>query len=251
MISISDLSRRLLAPILSGASALVVLGCAVGPTLAAPRNPDVEVAEILNRAADLQDHSAHRAAVASCDRALRLRPNSAQAFDIRGKSLVWLGHTTAGLQDINRAIKLDPEVYMYYRDRAYAYVDLKQLQLAIDDLARAQLCKKKPEAHEVANNMRMRAELLTQVHKYKDALVDYDRALKLEPRMADNWISRGHTYFQMGEYQKAVDDYTAAIKIAPKDLRVYGYRAGAYKKLGMKAQAAADLKMTDAGALDF
>ena len=230
--------------------ALALAAFALLPATAADQWQQAVGAKI-ERARQLQAHGHYRESLDYCRALLRNMPDCAAALALCGDAEVALGQADKGLQDFDRAIKLQPGIYEYYKGRAFAYVELKNPRAAIADLNAAQNCKVKPIPGLLANDIRARAELLADQHQYARALADYALAIKTDPGNIDNFTSRGHTYFDMGRYQNAVDDYTLAIKMKPSDLRTFGFRASAYSKLGKKNEADADLKRTNEASLDF
>src|SRR5947207_15835707 len=53
--------------------------------------------------------------------------------------------------------------------------------------------------------------------KPKEALVQYDTAIKANPKLADAYFNRGNAYYDLNENPQAIRDYTDAICLNPKD----------------------------------
>jgi len=206
---------------------------------------------MIERARQLQLHNHYRESLEYCHSILKSEPDCAAALALRGAAEVAIGQVAQAKIDLDRAIKLQPGVYSYYRARAFAYIELNKTEAAISDLLAAEKCHDLPVPSKLSNDRRARAELLAGQHKYDLAMAVYAQAIKTAPHDIDNFTSRGHTYFNMGRYQNAVDDYTLAIKIKPSDIRTFGYRASAYSKLGQLEKANADLRAANQGALDY
>ncbi len=75
---------------------------------------------------------------------------------------------------------------------------------------------------------------------YDRAIVDYSKAIVLDPKVANYWYSRGVSYYSKSEYTKALADDTRAIELRPTDGSLYQSRSLDYDKLGDKARAEAD-----------
>lgn len=79
--------------------------------------------------------------------------------------------------------------------------------------------------------------------KYEEAIVMYDKAIKLENKNIVDidvcYYNRGRAYFKMGNYQKAIGDYTIAIGISPRS-KYYSDRAVTYEIMGETEKAALD-----------
>ncbi|MBI2487537.1 MAG: tetratricopeptide repeat protein, partial [Deltaproteobacteria bacterium] len=51
--------------------------------------------------------------------------------------------------------------------------------------------------------------------QYKQAIADFNHAIKLKPDYVDAYIVRGITYSHIGEYDLAIADFNHAIKLKP------------------------------------
>ena len=76
--------------------------------------------------------------------------------------------------------------------------------------------------------------------KYDRAILDYDRAIQIDPRFALAYCSRGNVYLEKGEYDRAILDYDRAIQIDPRDTHAYNNRGSAYYKKGEHDRAILD-----------
>ena len=70
------------------------------------------------------------------------------------------------------------------------------------------------------------------LENYTDAIEDYTHAIKLNPEHARAYNNRGNSKFQLENYTDAIDDYTHAIKIDSDNAKTYSNRGGAKIKLG-------------------
>jgi len=77
-------------------------------------------------------------------------------------------------------------------------------------------------------------------NKLDKALMDFNRAIKLDPSRADGYVGRANTLNGLGRYQEAVKDYDKAIEIDPKVANAYVNRGSAYSHLGDYVKAIAD-----------
>ena len=60
---------------------------------------------------------------------------------------------------------------------------------------------------------------------YQGAIKDFDRALQLNPHLAEAYYQRGLAYFDLGQVYQAVSDYTQALKLNPNQIGSYYGRA--------------------------
>ena len=75
---------------------------------------------------------------------------------------------------------------------------------------------------------------------YYKAIVDYDKAIELDPKNAITYRSRGYAYYRIGIYDKAIADYDKAIELDPEDAATYHNRGDIYREKGEYDKAIAD-----------
>jgi tetratricopeptide (TPR) repeat protein len=87
-----------------------------------------------------------------------------------------------------------------------------------------------------------RAIALSAKRDYDKALVDFDRAIAIEP---ENWLARynrANLYFDLGKDELAITDFTAAIGADPNTAIAYFNRGLAYERHGDIAEAMEDYR---------
>ncbi|MBW2177988.1 MAG: tetratricopeptide repeat protein, partial [Deltaproteobacteria bacterium] len=45
---------------------------------------------------------------------------------------------------------------------------------------------------------------------------DYNRAIEIDPQLANSYANRGSAYSHLGQYKKAIADYEKALELDPK-----------------------------------
>ncbi len=70
------------------------------------------------------------------------------------------------------------------------------------------------------------------VKEYKDAIVDFDKAIALNPEHVRAYYKRGKAKYHINNYIGAIDDCTHAIKLNPEHARAYNGRGVAKMGLG-------------------
>ena len=81
---------------------------------------------------------------------------------------------------------------------------------------------------------------------YKDAIIDYDRAIELNRQYAGAYNNRGIAKDKLGRYKGAIADYNRAIKWAPQSALAYNNRGMTKKRLCDKKGTKADYDYTSA-----
>jgi ribosome-associated translation inhibitor RaiA len=79
-----------------------------------------------------------------------------------------------------------------------------------------------PESNEAIG---LRAKAYAAKMKMKEAENDYNQAILLNDRNADNFVGRGYVYFRLGEYEKALSDYEKAITLNKEIINAYKGKA--------------------------
>jgi tetratricopeptide (TPR) repeat protein len=74
------------------------------------------------------------------------------------------------------------------------------------------------------------------------AIVQYDQAIKLYPRLAEAYYNRGLAYRKKDNLEQALIDYTQAIRLDSKYISAYANRGFAFYKLGDLDRALADFE---------
>ena len=76
--------------------------------------------------------------------------------------------------------------------------------------------------------------------KYQEAIVNYDKAIQINPQFADAYYNRGLSYAYQGQNAQAIPSYTQAIQINPQYVYAYGNRGISYYIQKQYSQAIED-----------
>jgi len=101
-----------------------------------------------------------------------------------------------------------------------------------------------------------RADRHAMNHEYEAQLADLNKAIELDPNMADAYMERGNLYSmnlpkERGGYEKAVADYTRVLELKPNDASARWNRATYYRSMGLYDKAIADWTTYIEGDTDF
>ena len=160
----------------------------------------------------------------------------------RGFAYEKLGQFEKALADYTTALKLMPDDAQTYFSKAdIEFIQLKQLQPAIDDYTKG-LAIEKTNIDVLLN----RAACQFQLKNFPAALADYSSALALKPGNGEITKNRAAVYLQLKDYKSAIVDYSTYLQKAGAsgDANVYRLRAACYLNVEPKNYAAAvgDLK---------
>jgi tetratricopeptide (TPR) repeat protein len=118
-------------------------------------------------------------------------------------------------------------------DRARAYFEVQEFELALVDLRQAlQLDAANAEAH------RIRGEIFYRQERYPESLTEFSEVVELAPDDAQAYLDRGYTLYGMERYEEALEDLERAVKLDPDYEIAHSGRAFVLQVLGRHADAA-------------
>lgn len=85
-----------------------------------------------------------------------------------------------------------------------------------------------------------RAIVREELHTWKSARRDYDKAIELAPDFTDAIVNRAANKDEAGEYSDAIKDYTAAIELEPQNAMAYFNRGNSRFNLNDQKRACED-----------
>jgi serine/threonine protein kinase len=121
-----------------------------------------------------------------------------------------------------------------YNKRGLAQVSTRNYEQAIIDYTRA--IKLDPQYAEAYNN-RSTAHLL--MGNYGQAVVDCSRAIDLAPDFVAAYVNRGIAYTGLRNYDEALADYAKALELDPNNVYAYYNRGNSYVWMGQTGEAVA------------
>jgi S1-C subfamily serine protease len=157
----------------------------------------------------MSDLGNHGAALGVCDRAVKMAPKSAMAYNVRGLVSVRLGNFSVAAADLERAIELDPNLYYAYTNLAITRYSQRNLLGALDLSRRAVQI-----APQSAGTRSLLGQLLVANKDYQQGLVELNRALGWNPKMAVAYEARALAHQALGNTTQARLDARLARQFA-------------------------------------
>ncbi len=176
------------------------------------------------------------AAIADYTQALQIDAKNVQAYSGRAYSRQQLFDYTGALQDLDRAIQLDPDQNFYLRRSSIRTVQ-GDYQGAIADAN--QILRLEPDSSE-AHNTRCYARARG-LGDFKGALADCDRSIALDPGWSTSFTSRCYVRAKLND-KKALEDCDLALELDPEYSAIHEDRGLAHAALGNKKAALEDLQ---------
>ncbi|MEH1821745.1 MAG: CHAT domain-containing tetratricopeptide repeat protein [Nostoc sp.] len=164
-----------------------------------------------NRGITLDKLERFEEAIASYDRAIKIKPDFHEAWCIRGVMLVKLVQFEEAIASYDRALKLKPDFSNAWNYKGIVLCDhLQRYKEAIAYFHKA--LELKPDDYSVWNN---RGVALNNLGKYEEAIASLDKALKIKLDYHEAWNNRGMALGNLGRFEEAIASYDKALKIKP------------------------------------
>jgi len=136
--------------------------------------------------------------------------NFGKAYLWRGTILADAGKGDAALQDFNRALNINPQLYDAYKYRGNIMGLRKNYEASVNDLSK--YIKQFPNA---APEIYNRGLSLTNLNQDSLALEDYNRCLELDSKFYRAYRARGNTYLKLGDPEKGNADLEEYARLKP------------------------------------
>jgi tetratricopeptide (TPR) repeat protein len=176
----------------------------------------------------------HVEAVASFDRALRIRPDDAEALYNRALVLKAMKRFDAALIDFERILALHPRDVEALCNCGIVLFELSRFDSAVLSFDRALAIR--PD-HAQAHNSRGVA--LHALRRFDEAVASYDRALFLKPDYVEAFNNRGNALKALERFDEALASYDRALALRPDYAEALNNRGNALMNLGRPDEALA------------
>jgi len=158
----------------------------------------------------LKDKGDSEAAIASYQKALKIKPDYTEAYSNMGVALKDKGDLETAIDCYKKALKIKPDYSDAYYNMGIALKLKGDLEAAIDCYKKA--LKIKPDYAEAYANMGI---ILSEKGELGAAIDSYKQAVKIKPDYAEAFNNMGVALNDKGDLEAAIDSYKNAIKIKP------------------------------------
>ena len=145
--------------------------------------------------------------ISTYGRAIRLKPDFAEAYSNRGHSKEALGRHDDAITDYDKAIRLKRNLAEAYTNRGVSKGNLGRHDDAIADHDEA--IRLKPGYAEAYYNRGLSKD---ELGRHDDAIADYDKAIRLKPDFAEAYSNRGHSKEALGRHDDAIADCIGSLR---------------------------------------
>lgn len=167
--------------------------------------------DMLEKGKSLMKEGKFRDALTYLNKAIEGDNTNHEALNARGVVYYELREYTNALLDYDQALKLKPDYYRPYYNRALLKVAQNDGQGALKDYAEA--IRLDSRNAEIFVN---RGQLLAALGQADAALRDFDQAVTLDETNALAWYNRGNVLFQREDFDRAIENFEKAVKADTK-----------------------------------
>ena len=164
--------------------------------------------ELIKRAGLYEMFGRPDKAIQDLTRAIGLDPDNINAYKQRGIVNFNSGNYYDAIPDLTESISFEPDGVFCYVLRGQSYIETKQYKKAITDLTK--IINLNTDSFQ---DYLKRAEVFIKLEKYSDALADYTKAINLSPNVKKLYISRARVYHMLGQLDNARKDEEYAVNL--------------------------------------
>jgi tetratricopeptide (TPR) repeat protein len=206
-------------------------------TIALPRPPPPDPAVHYQRGHELAAAGRPKEAVAEFSKTLDLGQRTVAVYRERGLAYLELKDLAAALDDLNVALKLDPGDAEAHCARGRVLAGRGEHVAAVHDFQAA--IERAPDRFEAHRAL---GDAYRDLGENAKAEAVYTRALELRPKDCVLYLDRGRVRFRQRRFAEAIDDYDEAIdRLGWKKAQAYRLRAEAFLGRDYLTRAQEDL----------
>jgi len=151
-------------------------------------------------------------AIADYDRAIKLSPNLKEPYNNRGLAQQLRGNLDAAIDDFHKALRIDPNFAGAHYNLASAARAKGDLKLAFDELTKAIAS---PDNDHLSQSYNNRGTIRHEQGDNLGALVDYSKAIKIDPLNVLAYANRGYALILLGRDNESQTDFDQVLKLRP------------------------------------
>jgi len=157
---------------------------------------------------------------------LEIDPANADALHLLGVIAHQTSNHKNAVDMISHAIRINPQVSIYYSNLGNALQELKQFDAAVASFNKAIALK--PDFAQAYYNL---GNSLQELKQFDVALVSYDKAIELKPDYSEAYSNRGNTLQELKQFDAAVASFNKAIALKPDFAQAYSNRGNVMLEL--------------------
>lgn len=154
-------------------------------------------------------------AIAALQEGLRINPYYPEAYNNIASFYLQKKDYELAERTLMTALKLRPYYGKAYYNLGRVYLEQNKTEIAWGFFKKA--CTEADLDTEVGFNMYGRVSIA--LNKNEDAIIAFERMVKLNPNNNETWFNLGNSYFAQNNFDKAINCYQNQVKLKPDDYR--------------------------------
>tara|TARA_R110002124_G_scaffold182509_5_gene349919 strand:- start:233 stop:1000 length:768 start_codon:yes stop_codon:yes gene_type:complete len=161
------------------------------------------------------------------NQAVKMDPYSGSIYYVRAMLLTNQGDTISGINNLKEAIHLNPRLVRAYEKATELNIALKNIPeaLKINNLALNRFEDRSELFYE-------RAEIYRTISSYDTAIINYRKAIKIDPDYQKAHLKLAHTAIAIKAYHLAIGSLNRLMVLKKEDIPTINLLGYAYEKLG-------------------
>ncbi len=156
----------------------------------------------------------------------------------RGRAWHWHGEYDNLSKDIDRTLSIDPNNVSTLYNRYLLRDENEEWELSLSDITKVT----EGNYGDMADNLYERAQTYNALDRYEEAIVDLDKALKINSNDPYIYYTRSVAHLELENYELGISDLTKFIAAYPEDDDAYYDRAYAYRDIDEYEKMMVDAK---------
>ena len=172
------------------------------------KDPNADFPKGIKTAFEKYNSSKYKEAIVDLNKAIKLQPKYAPAYNLRGLCKAGLKDFKAAILDYDKAIKLKLDYAAAYMNRGDSNAHLKRNKKAFEDyLEVTKIDSKNDTAFDYCGLQKIA------MGDFKASIFYFDKAININPKNADYFLSRGSSKFNLDNKEAARLDWLKAKKL--------------------------------------
>jgi tetratricopeptide (TPR) repeat protein len=165
--------------------------------------------------------------IAKTDSQIVKTPGDARLYAYRANLEHFAGNDQKALNDLDKAIELDPNDVLSLGQRSSLYARMRNWPLALGDCSTA--IRLKPGSDVLYSN---RGKVYRQTNQFPEAFADFMKALTMKGTNAIYWFDAGECLFRMKQYKQSAQYCTECINRDKTVAAAYYIRGLDFARMG-------------------
>lgn len=158
-------------------------------------------------------------ALEDLERIIKLKPELPFAYLERGIILGEQGDNNQGLENFNKAIELKPDYIQAYHNRGLLKDNVGDYDSAVQDYSRA--LEIDPDYFP---SLTGRAHIYQKQERFELSILDLNRAINVKKDSFNAYLSRGKAYYKLNNFEFAIKDFDTVLRLNSEIEEAYLYK---------------------------